>query len=211
MMKIVVKSTDPELVLFDEYSSQHDAQIAAAYADTFEPIYKRLRSLAPSFSFEVLRSWINGNSAPDPYAIMTAVFKANNGDRDTVAVNGIDRPLASVINTATADDLAPYAEIRDQIKHRREVLRVGSTAVYADGDELAVNYDAINAMYTYTMSADALAYYNALNELAAAFNTFAQKVIARSVPHVYGLTHTPGGWRVDLEWVLFNLPHKTQN
>lgn len=208
MRKIVVKSTSPDLVLYNEQGADHDKQIARTYVDTFGPIFKQLRTLAPSFSYDVFTRYL-GRNAPHARGIFEDVYRAkNNVIGDLVEINGEGRTISSVLNEVAPEQLAPYETIAAAIKEGR-TIGVYSTAVVVNGDTLAVDPVAIDAVHTYTMSANALAYYNALGELAKAFDAFANSVQMYSAPHIHGLTQTADGWAIDTEWLLFHLGHKT--
>ena len=157
----------------------------------------------------------NGGVAPGPrctflFSLRRAfadVYRAQNHvTDDRVTINGVSRPLSEIINEVTPEQLAPYDEIARDLRTARAVI-IEPTYVIADGDALAVDLDAIERVNTFEMTDDATAYYNALGQLAASFDAFAQSVQMRSAPSVAGLRRTDIGWRVDTEWILFNLPH----
>lgn len=208
---VTVKATVPRLVLVAETSKEQATDAARLHVAKYSPIFARLRQVAPSFPYDVFRTYYRSD-ASNIYGrgIFADVYRAqNNIVGDVVMIDGLARPLSEIINEVTPEQLAPYNEIAAELKAARAVV-VASTYVVEDGDTLAVDLDAIERANTFEMSDFATAYYNALDELATAFNKFAAAVQMRSAPGVAGLRRYDVGWRVDTEWVLFHLPHATK-
>ena len=209
---VTVKATAPRLVLVDETSKEQATDAARLHVAKYSPIFARLRQLAPSFPYDVFRTYYRVNASNiNGRAIFADVYRVQNHvTDDRVTINGVSRPLSEIINEVTPEQLAPYNEIAHDLRTARDVL-IEPTYVIADGDTLAVDLDAIERANTFEMSDYATAYYNALDELATAFNKFAAAVQMRSAPGIAGLRRYDVGWRVDTEWVLFHLPHAAKD
>lgn len=205
---VTAKATAPRLVLVDETGRDLAVSAAQSHVAAYSPIFARLRQLAPSFPYDVFRTYYRVNASNiNGRAIFADVYRVQNHvTDDRVTINGVSHPLSAIINEVSPEQLAPYDEIARDLRTARAVI-IEPTYVIADGDTLAVDLDAIERANTFEMTDGATAYYNALDQLAAAFNTFAQSVQMRSAPSVGGLRRYDVGWRVDTEWVLFHLPH----
>ena len=205
---VTVKATAPRLVLVDETGRDLAMSAAQSHVAAYSPIFARLRQLAPSFPYDVFRTYYRVNASNiNGRSIFADVYRVQNHvTDDRVTINGVSRPLSEIINEVTPEQLAPYDEIARDLRTARAVI-IEPTCVIADGDTLAVDLDAIERVNTFEMTDDATAYYNALGQLAASFDAFAQSVQMRSAPRVDGLRRTDIGWRVDTEWILFHLPH----